>query len=169
MEMEVANICLRADIQKCGFKHVQQLLTWSDLSGCHFDRLVIIPVFDHFVLFQDADFFKEWISMLHNCWTKCVNGDCVENKCARFCKNWLLLLWTSTPWIMLHSVVSLSSPEFLDQRRIGNVTCEQRDTWESDLKQVLFFPPALTQGYSTVKILLSGHSDLRTETHMKTN
>lgn len=61
-------------------------------------------------------------------------------------------------------MVSLSGSGLLDP--VETLSCKQRDTY---LKQVLFFPPAPTQGYSTVKILLSGHSPLREERHMETN
>lgn len=39
----------------------------------------------------------------------------------------------------------------------------------SHLKHVLFLPPALTQGYSTVRILLSGHSVLRKDKQNRTS
>lgn len=57
----------------------------KEFNGRHFhsdDDIAVEP----FLEVQHINFNQERIHLHHNCWTKCVNveGDYVENKCARF-------------------------------------------------------------------------------------
>lgn len=86
------DVGLHAVIQECGFLLIQHLMWHPDchllqekkweLSGRHFDSNDddVIAALDHFLEAHDADFSKEEIHVVHNCWTKSVSagGDHVQ-------------------------------------------------------------------------------------------